>query len=139
MRPFLPKVGRGCAGFAVEGVEEVAVGEEDAVLVDSDAAVAVAAVRVSWFDRVEAPDLAAGGGVEGDDAHLGRGGVENAVDDDGVALHFGPLKCVVGVIGPGYLELLDVGGRDLSEGGVADVVGAAVHGPAGVGGRRNGG
>jgi len=42
---FGAEAGDGFAGFAVEGIEEVAPGEEDAVLVDGDAPVTIAALR----------------------------------------------------------------------------------------------
>ncbi len=69
-------------------------------------------------ERVEGPDLLARGGVEGKHFCHGRGGVEDGVDDDGVALDLGAAlrRSVAGVVGPGYLQLIDVGAVDLVEG-----------------------
>ena len=119
----------GFAGLAVEGVEEVAVGEEDAILINGDAAVAVAALRRRAGGGVEGPDLMAGGGVERDNFEGGRGGVENAADDDRIALHLRVFERVVRIVRPRDLELGDVGAVDLCERRKADVSRPAVDRP----------
>ena len=63
------------------------------------------------------PDLAAGGGVEREDARAGGDDVHHAVDHDGRGLQV--LGVVAGLKHPGGREDFDVGGVDLIERAVA--------------------
>ena len=85
---------------------------------------------------IETPDLLAGGRVHRHDLQRRRRHVEDSVDDDRLALHLGAFEGVVRVVRPRHLELRDVPGGDLLEGGIAGVVLAAVHRPADVRRRR---
>jgi len=58
------------------------------------------------------PEFASGRGVEGDDFAGRRGGVENPLDDQVVGLE---LAFVPSVVGPGDLQLGDVGSVDLGQ------------------------
>ena len=95
----------GLAIGGVEGEQPVAPGEEEAAflafLPHHEAAVAAA----GWFAfaGVKLPEGLAGGGVEGEDLLLGGGAVEDAVDDQGVALNLGAFFSVAGVVGPSGL------------------------------------
>src|SRR5262245_59961196 len=81
-------------------------------------------------EGVERPELAPRGGVEGEDLEPRGGRVEDAVDDDRVALD---LRAVVGarpsaLVGPGDLQWLHVTPVDLREGRVLLVAGVAAVG-----------
>ena len=123
----------GLAGEPVESIEKIAIREKEAVLINRDAAMAKAALRIRGLGRIEGPDLAAGLGIERDHPHFGSGRVKQAADNDRVALHLRVLEGVVGVVGPGDPESRDVGGADLRKGRVADVVGSAIDGPVDIG------
>ena len=129
--------GDGDAGFGVEGVEVVAGGVEDAVVVFAVGPVGEAAVDAAGAGAVvlgvEAPDEFSGFGVEGGGVDGVGGEVDEAVDDDGVALD--GVAGVAGFPGPGDFEVADVGAVDLVEGGVVGAGVVAVVGlPLGVGG-----
>ena len=75
--------------------------------------------------RVEAPQLPARRGVEREDAKLRRRAIEHAVHDDRIGLHLRAGEFVVGRVRPRHRQPLDVGRRDLAEGGVVRVIVAA--------------
>src|SRR5580704_11767924 len=83
--------------------------------------------------EVEAPDFAPGLRIECDRVHLGSSGVEDAIHHYGIALHLGIFECLMGVPRPRHLQLADVGRGDLRKLGIADIVRAAVDGPASIG------
>jgi len=71
------------------------------------------AVRLRTRDSgVESPDRFAGGGIEGEDLLRGRDPVEDAFNDDGARLK---ATGFLGVVGPGYGEVGDVGSIDLRQ------------------------
>ncbi len=72
----------------IQGVEVVPIGNEDAVLVHRDAAVAESSARRGAATGIEGPPFAAGFRVQRHHLHRRRRRVEHAVDDDRVALHF---------------------------------------------------
>ena len=116
-------------GALVERPELVPVREEDAVVVHQDAAMAETA-RSLAAGGIEAPQLAPGRRVEGEDAELGARRVEHAVDDNRIRLHLRARELVVCLIRPRDLQPGDVRRRDLRERGIMVVVGgAAVHRP----------
>ena len=112
--------------------------EEDAAIVTvgpvGDAAAALLADDFASAVGIEIPFQFAGCGVERDEAKLRRGGVEDAIDDERLALHFGAGEGVAGFVGPGDLKLRDVGTIDLLEGGVVRIV--SVDGEGEQGGER---
>jgi hypothetical protein len=121
------------AGDAMDGEEVSVIGdEEDAVTEDSDTAVGAlggVTLGLAGHGALVVPEGAAGAGIEGEDL-VGAGDVHDAVNDDG-----GDFEDVV-VDGEDPLEdkVLDVGGVDLIEGGVAvagegAVIGGPVAGP----------
>ena len=130
----LAKRGNRLARGGVQGVKIMPGHKKDALIVAvapvSHSAIARLVQRL-FFGRAETPDQFAGGGVEGKDPKLGRCGVEDAVHDDGIALHLGILKCVAGVVFPGYLQAVHVAAVDLLEGGVMNVVRSATGNPPG--------
>src|SRR5450432_776456 len=129
----IAKIGDGLAGRLVQRPEKIAVREEDAILIYGDAAIADVARDLLSVIWIEVPDLHAGFGVEGHHAKFGSGGVEDAIDDDGIALHLRIFEGIVRVVGPGNLQAGDIAGRDLLQSRVADVVRAAVDAPFDIG------
>ena len=122
----------GAPGFAIEGVEAVAVIEDHAITGHHHAAMAEARGGRRSVVGIEAPDRHAGGGVERDDVQLGRRGIHHAIDHDRIRLHLRAGERVLGVVCPRHLQLLHVGRRDLAQRGVVRVIlAAAVHGPVG--------
>ena len=112
-RPSRPNDGIGRPVVLSRAIEEVAIGDEHAIGVHGDAAVAEARPRRRAAARVELPDLLAGVGGHGHHLQRRRGRVEHAVDDDRIALHLGRGEVVAALVGPGHRELADVGRRDL--------------------------
>ncbi len=94
-----------CAGAGIERIQPVAGRKKDALVAAAgpvgDAAIARFAIAFLLLNRIEGPAQFAAGGIERDEAQFGGGGVEGAIHDDGVALHFGIVKGVTGIEGPG--------------------------------------
>jgi hypothetical protein len=129
------EVRNGLAGAGVEGVEPRPVGEQDAFVVAAfpvgDAPAGAQAIGPGGV--APPPDFLASGCVHGEGLRGGGHAVEDAVDDDRVALH---LPGVAGVVFPGYLQPAHVAGVDLRKRGVVVAVGAAqVFAPIAVLGR----
>lgn len=110
------------AGAGVEGVQEfVDAGKDargDAVRPVVEATVALLAAAALAFVRIEIPEKLAGARVESDDPQTGGGGVDDAVDEEGIAFHLRTFIFVVRIELPGELELGHVLAVDLLEGGV---------------------
>ena len=102
---------------------------EDALIVAifpiRHAAVAYGVRDLGAIVGIETPALLAGCGVERNDTQLRRGGVEHAMNDDRIALHFRSLENVAGVKCPGNLELPDILPIDLVERRIAHAFRAA--------------
>ena len=107
--PAVAKGANGLTRASVERIEPIAIVEEHTIAGNHHAAVTNARRGRRPVLRVEAPALRAGGGVERNHLHLGRGGIQHPVDHDGVGLHLRPGKGVLGVEGPRHFELLHVG------------------------------
>src|ERR1035438_8275210 len=114
--------------------QPVAGGEEDALVRAirpvRDSPIAGFAEGPLVLPRIEGPAQRTGGGIQRDQLELGRGGVEQPIHDDGIAVHFGILESVAGVVGPRDFEAGDGAAIDLVGGRIADAVrAAAVDGP----------
>ena len=93
-----------------------------------------AALRRAVEARVVAPQLRAGGGVEGECDEPRRQAVQHPVDDERARVHGGvaPPQCA-GVVGPGDFEAGDVPARDLLQRRVVPAAGVAeIDGPVAV-------
>ena len=113
-------------------------GEEDALVRAigpiRDSPIAGFAEGPLVLPRIEGPAQLAGGGIERDQPQLGCGGVEQPIDDDGIAFHFGFRKGVPGIVGPRHCEARHVAAIDPIQGRIADAVRtAAVYGPLAIG------
>ena len=118
----------------VERPQVIAMADEHAVFIYGDAAMAIAPLWLVALIGVETPDFTPGLGIERDHAQLGRGGIEDAIDDDGIALHLRIFEGVVRVVRPDNLKAGDVIAIDLLQLGIADVIRAAIDRPLDVGG-----
>jgi len=115
----------------VECVQAIAVVEDHAITVTTTP-MTDARQRGRAVVGIEAPQLLARRRVEREHVHLGRRGVQDAVDHDRIGLHLRPVELVVRLVRPGHFQARHVGRRDLAERRVVSVVGvAAVHGPVG--------
>src|SRR5579864_6130074 len=125
----IPETGDGCAGLGIERIQIMPRDEENALILTvfpvRNAAVAYGMRGLSAVVRIEGPSKLAGCGIECDDAQLGRGGVQNAVDHDRIALHLRGVELVTGVEGPGDAEILHVAAIDLVQIGIANAFRAA--------------
>ncbi len=96
------------ARLPIERPQEVAIGHQHSIGVHGDTAMTKSRTRGRTAAWIELPDFGAGLRIERDDLHRRRRHVEQAVDDDGVALHFGGFERVMAVVGPGDLQLVNV-------------------------------
>ena len=141
-RPAWPKPAHRLPGARVERVEPVADGEVEAPVLaalpvhePADARARTARRRRRGGSKLHFQ--LAGGRVEGEHAQPGRGRVEDAVGDHGLALHLRARERLAGVVGPGHLQPGHVARVDLRERAVAGLLRpAAVARPVVPGGRR---
>ena len=134
------------AGRGVERVEVAVVGVEDPAILainpEDETAVHSGLGDALDRSRVEPPQLTARCGVQREGLEVGRGAVEHAVDDEGVALDLGAVVRVhtAGAVGPGHFQFGDVARRNLPE---CRVVGAGlvaeVGAPVGIRSRQGNG
>ena len=121
------EVGDQLAGLGVECVDVAAEAGEEAP-VRAIGPVGEATGTLAGGFGIPGPDEAAGGAVERDEFAAGRVAVDQAIDDEGVG--FEAAAAIGTIVGPGNLELGDIGAIDLFEGRVARVLGvAAIGGP----------
>ncbi len=114
----------------IQRIKKMARRNIDAALPIGKAAIAEFPHDLSAFTRIEAPEQLSAGGVERNHSKPGSGGVERAVHDNGIALHFRPGKRVAGIECPGDLQAAHIVAIDLFELGIADVFRpAAVNAP----------
>ena len=115
---------------AVECVQPIAIVEDHPVARDDHPPMANARGGRRAVVRIEAPELLSRCSVQGEHLEFWRGGIQHAVHDDRIGLHFRTGELIVRLVGPRNLQLLHVGGRDLAECRVVRVVvAAAIHGP----------
>ena len=120
------------SSLPIDRPQEIAIGHEDAIVVDGDAAMAEPGARPAAAGRIEPPAFAARRGIDRGHLQRRRRHIERPVNDDGIALHLGALEVIAGFVGPRHLQAIDVAAVDLIERREADVVAPAVHRPAGV-------
>ena len=83
---------------------------------------------------IEGPDLLARRCVERDRLHARRGDVHPPTDDDRIDVHRRALRRVAGLVGPGWAQLVHVGGVDLRQRRVLVAFQiAAIHRPLDIG------
>ena len=132
MRPFVPKEGIGWPRLPVERVQEVAIGDEDAILCTVTPRCRNR-VRAGRRARIEPPDLLAGRRIRPRPPSSSASSRRARRRRRWGCSHLRVLERVAAVVGPRDLQGLHIGLVDLRQRREADVVLAAIDRPVDVG------